>query len=374
MSHTSVPDKVKTRLWVLAGGRCHYCNQPLWRDEFTLAQMNAAYVAHIVADSPSGPRGDSVRSPQLSDRIENLMLLCDVHHRLVDREELNEHPEERLLKIKAEHEARIELLTSIIPQNKSHVVTYVAPIGSVQPAIALADAYNAMMPAKYFPADPYPIQLSLQDASWRDDEPKYWETEVEHLERQVSTRILERYTQAYIQHVSLFAFAPQPLLIKLGSLLPDTLSVEVYPLLREPQRWGWDDELHTWDLEVTNSQGNDSDVALVIALSARIEHERVFHAIGKELPVWTITIQSPDNDSLRSREQLAAFRKVMRRTYREIKEQHGEAATIHIFPAVPIVVAVEIGRVRQPKADLPIRLWEQNHKRDGFFDTGIAIA
>ena len=83
MSHTSVPDKVKLRLWVAAGGRCQCpgCNDPLYRDDLTLAEMNRSNVAHIIAEKPGGPRGDEVLSAQLAGEFSNLMLLCYDHGR-----------------------------------------------------------------------------------------------------------------------------------------------------------------------------------------------------------------------------------------------------------------------------------------------------
>ena len=116
----AIPEKTRTRLWVLAGGRCQYegCNKPLWQDELTMAQMNTAYIAHIIAAEPNGPRGDKELSPKLATDISNLMLMCDEHHRLIDREDVEGHPVERLHEMKRKHEERIELLTSIKREKK----------------------------------------------------------------------------------------------------------------------------------------------------------------------------------------------------------------------------------------------------------------
>ena len=37
-----------------------------------------------------------------------------------------------------------------------------------------------------------------------------------------------------------------------------------------------------------------------------------------------------------------------------------------MFPAAPVSVAVELGRVLQPKADVPLRLYDQNNNLGGF--------
>src|SRR6266568_3992313 len=74
----------RTVLWAKAAGRCQYsgCNRSLIGDLISGAEdKNFGFVAHIVADTPTGPRGDPVRSPLLSDDVNNLMLICNVHHK-----------------------------------------------------------------------------------------------------------------------------------------------------------------------------------------------------------------------------------------------------------------------------------------------------
>ncbi len=105
------------------------CNKVLWRDCLTKVEFNTAYIAHIIADKQSGPRGDIKLSKILTKDISNLMLLCDDHHRLLDKEKIDEHPVELLRKYKKEHEDRIERVTGIILDRRTHVILYGANIG-----------------------------------------------------------------------------------------------------------------------------------------------------------------------------------------------------------------------------------------------------
>jgi hypothetical protein len=59
-------------------------------------------------------------------------------------------------------------------------------------------------------------------------------------------------------------------------------------------------------------------------------------------------------------------RQTLRGLLNEIKAAHGEAEEIAVFPAVPVSVAVEIGRVWMPKADLPMTIYDQNRATGGF--------
>jgi len=151
MSVTSVPERVRLRLWGKAAGRCEYegCSERLWLDTLTQVEFNVAYVAHIIADSADGPRGDEDLSPKLKAELSNLMLLCDKHHRLVDKEQVKEHSVERLQRMKREHEDRMELLGDLKPDKQSHVLLYGANIGDQSAALSLRSAAQAMLPEWY---------------------------------------------------------------------------------------------------------------------------------------------------------------------------------------------------------------------------------
>src|ERR1700716_1769833 len=100
-----VSSKTRAVLWARGAGRCHYCNTSLIGDYISGKEnANFGFVAHIEADKPTGPRGEAVRSPLLEEDVSNLMLMCYPHHKLIDRDELDKSPEQRLLDMKTAHE------------------------------------------------------------------------------------------------------------------------------------------------------------------------------------------------------------------------------------------------------------------------------
>jgi flagellar motor switch/type III secretory pathway protein FliN len=160
------------------------------------------------------------------------------------------------------------------------------------------------------------------------------------------------------------------LLIKLGSLLSDIIPAEVYQLHREPPTWEWQEEPEEFRYIVSEPATANPLVALNLSLSASIDSQRIRKSFqGQNYSEWQMTIENPNNDFLKSYSQLQLFRKEFRRLLDTIKLKHGQNASIHIFPAVPVSIAVEIGRVRQPKADLPFVIYDQNNKTGGFIHT-----
>lgn len=360
MSSSYIPATTRFLLWGRAAGRCQYrgCAAQLWLDETTKTEFNSGYVAHIVADSPKGPRGDAVRSDLLKKDISNLMLLCDVHHRKIDVAEVPEHPEALLLSMKAEHEQRVTLVTSISHDKSSDILLYGAIIGEQTRLPRAEEARVALLP-EWYPARYEPITLSLRNSRTTDRTPTYWNGESEQLRRAFETDVRSALRDGRIKHLSVFALAPQPLLILLGTLLSDQEPAQVYQLHREPATWQWLTDEEEQAFELTEPENKAGPAALVLAVSATVTPDRIGAVLGDTASVWTLTVQSPHNDVLKTRRQLQQFRETMRRAFNRIKEVHGQGATLHVFPAAPVAVNVELGRVWMPKADMPLRVYDQ---------------
>src|SRR3982074_2587126 len=137
------------------------------------SDANPAYVGHIVSDAVNGPRGDPVLSPKLAHDPSNLMLVCDAHHRVFDREMVDEHPVDVLMAMKRRHEDRIGTVTAIDEDLGSHVIRYAAKIGTNESPVAIGDLKWSMLPERY-PIDGGWIDLDLVTLDLPDHEPDYW--------------------------------------------------------------------------------------------------------------------------------------------------------------------------------------------------------
>lgn len=365
MGRDTPPPSVTSQLWAVAAGRCEFegCNKILWKDYLTKKRGNKGAVAHIVAYQPDGPRGDAVRSPRLRKDISNLMLMCPEHHKEID-DHPEIYPEKMLLKMKEKHEARIEMQTSIKPDMQSHVVYYAANIGNQAFRLNPQVLNDAIYP--YYPVCDHVIELGNINSAHYDNQAQFWGIEREQLKRKFDTLISSRIALGEITHLSVFAIAPQPLLIDLGRLLSDIVSVEIYQKHRDPDNWKWLDDQNDVMYSVIEPEYIYDTVALNLSLSGNIDNSRITSVLGEKTSIWTITIDNPYNDFLRSRNHLADFRKELRFLYNKIKIKHGQNTELHVFPACPVSAAIEIGRVRMPKADLPLFLYDQNRDTGGF--------
>jgi hypothetical protein len=359
---------VQNLLWGRAAGRCQFdnCNRVLSRASATQATRNLAEKAHIYAFSRGGPRADDVWPRELLNDVENLLLVCHDCHVTIDRGDGPErYTAAALMEMKRRHEKRIEIATGIAPNLSSHVLTYGTFVGAHQALPSFDDAAAALFPAR-FPASPTIIELGTRSGSQRDRDDAFWVEQRRELAYQFERQVRTPIERNDIKHLSVFALAPQPLLIQLGVLLGDITPADTFQRHREPSGWTWPAEAEPVPFEVAGPELTGGSPALVLAVSATITHDRIARVLGDDASVWTITAGEPHNDLVKARGMLSAFRQQVRRVLDRMKAQYGHTTPIHVFPALPVSLAVEFGRARMPKADAPWVLYDEQQSRGGF--------
>ncbi len=368
----SLPSNVKAIVWARAAGRCQFrgCNKPLIGDLVSgKSNLNTAYIAHIVSDAVKGPRGDEVLSPTLTKDPTNLMLLCDPHHRLVDgKSTWQEFPVPLLQEMKAEHEDRIEAVTSIARDRGCHVIRFAAGIGKNESPVN-ADAVKEALLPEFYPARHGMIDLDVPDLGIADGDPTYWPLHQRLLREKYQERVKGRLERNEISRLAIFGLAPMPLLIELGRLISDISEAHVRQLLREPKGWSWMPDPGQMELKRTDPEKDGHSIALKLGVSGPIDDDRIKAVLGEDVSIWSLSAKNAHNDILRTPGDLALWRKELRAVFEAIKDHHGSAEIIHIFPAIPVSAAVELGRVWMPKAHMPMRIYDHNRALGGFRQT-----
>lgn len=368
----SISQPVRYMLWGKAAGRCEFCNKPLYQHEVTQDELNLGEAAHIVGQGEQGPRSWMVyplEEGKIND-LSNLMLLCFQDHTLIDNNP-ESYPIEKLKKMKQIHEDKVRLATDHLDSKQSNVIIYRGKIGSIQPAIEYEDAKVAMFP-DYYPADYYAHELGMSGNPYSDKDEEFWVLERKKLEDDFSEKIQRLLgNECYRNHYSIFAYAPIPLLILLGSLLPKKYPAQVYQLKKEPASWKWEAESpESFEFITFEPDEDHSIVALNLSLSADIDNDRIYEALQtQEVAIWGVSIpetQFPKDDHLRSKEQLILFSRMFSKLMNRIKKRHGQNIKLHIFPSMGVAYAVEIGRLWSEKSDMPLSIFDQSNGTGGF--------
>ena len=347
-------------LWAVSAGRCEFqgCNDPLYYHGVTKESGNYAEKAHIRAVSPGGSRYSEQFSEEEKNCIENLMLLCKSCHTLIDNNpEL--YPVEHLYEMKKCHEDRVKELTAINDIQKTTMVSYFAAIGDKSPVATDKQFRHAVLRNKCIPDIQNAYELSSKNSMFYDGTTDYYAFETESLRIKLLELkpIIEK-----SDHVSLFALAPQPLLIKLGEELSDIKNITVFQCHRRDEyKWTWSNQVENVDFLVSqhNSTLASKTVALIIALSAEILIDRITRLFENELPIYIITLADPNRNFVTNKNIADKFIVSYRNTIEKIKNTHPECELLALFPAMPNSLAVRIGLDFMPKTDIPMEIYDE---------------
>lgn len=338
----------------------------------TQEEINISQKAHIYAYSPGGPRGQGpyAESLKLSNSLENLMMLCHSCHTTVDEQNKageQRYSAEKMIRWKVEHEARIERLSGLDSDRASHAVYYQAPIGDHRVLCDRADCFNAMFERERFPTREKPIDLSMISSESKDGEQRFWGLEQENLRLRFERLIQIDLERDSVRHFSIFAVAPQPLLIYLGSLITDKYQASTHQLRREPATWCWPDSSNdsSFEPELITPDVESNTPVLALSISAEVDHARIHKVLGEGVSIWEITHMNHNSNCISSPEDLFRFMECARDAVQAIARVHGDA-NVHVFPAMPVSCAVELGRIRMPKADMQWHVYDQHIALEGF--------
>lgn len=110
MNMSKIKDKEIKKLYGNSAGRCNLCSMNLCEDDVQIGEM-----AHIIAKSQNGPRGNTL---PVDNTYDNLILVCPNDHKIIDKNPL-EYPPEKLKQIKKEFE---ELILKKLDLSKNYQI------------------------------------------------------------------------------------------------------------------------------------------------------------------------------------------------------------------------------------------------------------
>lgn len=364
-----VPPKTSLFLYVRAGGCCEFdgCNKYLLEHGPTAIPGNFAEQAHIWAFNTGGARGKAAGRPADINALSNLMLLCGECHHLVDDVRPQDFPVEVLRKFKQDHEARVYELMRLSKDRQTVPLILKAPVAGRLMDISDEEMQRAVAPNLLCVRQKIEIDLSsLPDTAGA----AYWQSA-----REAMTPRLDELGRLEPQpgralRVSVFALAPIPLLVDLGSRLSDKYVVELYQRHRQPETWNWHEDVGVARFDTRCVvQGGDT-VALLVNVSGANTAEHVVNTLGP-CTVYELAVrgQAATPLILRTRSDLDQFVAAYVQALALIRTAHPQLPKLHLFPAVPAPVGIALGRSRLPKVDPPLLVYDRDQRAGGFVPT-----
>lgn len=348
-----------------AGGMCEFegCDKRLFYDNVTRSQFNNAFVAHIVASSSNGPRGDKIKSPELSDKIENLMLMCADHHKLIDIPTTGprDYPVDKLKEMKRKHEEKIEKFCSLFYIPQTEIVRFTSPIKGVNIAeVDYNKASYALLP-NYQPASTFGITISIS-SSYEYATEEYWDDCLRQLNFHYQRTLSNAYLESKKMHLSVFSLAPIPLIAKLGELIGDKFPCNVYQKTRTPDTWEWQskDKTNMFEIVEKVQENQSKKIAVILSLTDDISCDRISE-IDQYRVIYKIKASKNDVDCIKSEKDLSLFWHAYQKICDEVLNNYGRDMIIHMFPAIPVSAAFELGRRYMPNTYPKILLYDEHN-------------
>ncbi len=362
----------KIMVWVRSGGRCAICNRYLLDDSFGEV-VPVGENAHIVGrkKTDGSPRGDHDLADEERDDPENLILVCREQHKIVDNKQTKRlFPVELLRDIKSRHEAWIQHVTGLRECEKTAVLRLIGNVRGKAVDVDRMAAARAVLGSNRYPF--YPLSLDQRgveiDLTQLANEGTaiYYEAAQNIIDATVG-RLADAIRRELVAHVSVFAFARVPLLIYLGQRLDDTFPIDVYQRHREGEAWRWGENgtevQFRHDLQAVPS--DQVEATLIVNVSGTVQETELPKELDG-LPIIRILPidHVPCPDTVRSRNTLLNFERAFRDLLSRLEQGAKHLRRLHLNAAVPVSVAVMIGRVINTDVAPRLAIYElENGKR-----------
>ena len=348
----AIRDTVRNALWARTAGRCTICNRRLLGDSRTyLHSVLLAELAHNIgategSDSPRSKDNDGVVN---TESEENLLLLCHDCHKIIDDpDHIDFFPPEKLREIKDSFERRIEMVT----ENGGLTRTAALRVGSqIRGSLALASqrevaetllAVNSLGLVETQRSGDFTCRIHGA-AGGRG----FWEAGQQAIDDTLHL-VRQAIDSGDVEHISVFAIAPIPLLVYLGWHLDDKTPTRIFQKHRDQfVGWSWTNQGDPVEFEVsaTDSQTGVEDVVLVCAITSEVNPAFLPDEIGDVPRVEIRPVDVAPDPTLISHEQsLANFAAQWRAALATAEARYPTARRWHLVASAPITVAIEAGR------------------------------
>ena len=330
-------------------GRCMFegCAADLTEDPVTRVRGNFGTLAHNVAASEGGTRGVLYLSHGLANEPSNILLLCETHHRLIDKVAKADYPAGTLSTMRrrfCEDAAALLDILALAP-----TPAYCVAWSVHRQRIALPSSQQIARALK-----PIGARLDGQLRLVNDNEASLrllegealWDTIGVVVEQTAADILLQAHGDGY--RAALFAMGLMPALIALGAKLGN--KCEIIPMLRyrESGLWYWPvkeprGEFYTTE-GLTRLSDSEGDICLLLGLTAVPEVMRLTaQSLGMSIVSVVAHSEYLGNGALGHPEDGASFRQQMQELLHRFRDLHG-VENVHVLPCVSNAASVFFGQ------------------------------
>ncbi len=300
------------------------------------------------------------------------MLVCDDEHDELDKKGSRDAFTIDFLRMrKQRHEDRVHLQTEMGATDRTAAIRMIDGLRGQSTKLTRGEVADAVMHGAgkfpHFPASTRnTIEIDLRGLPGeKAGGPDYYRVATKKIDEVMDGKVAEAIATEEIGHLSVFAIARLPLLVYLGAKLDDTVATDVYQRHRQTETWTWPDSDAEvgFELDIPTAQHDTVEAVLVLSISGTI-HPGELPAAVQHLPAFNITVDStPFNDVVSGPRVLQAFMQTCGQLIGAFEETHKHVRRLHVFPAMPLSVAVVLGRAFNPDVHPTMTIYDRvNHE------------
>lgn len=252
-------------------GYCMFegCGEPLNIEKLTGYSGNFAYNAHIIASSETGPRGVPYLSDYLSDNAENILVLCDKHHRLIDKVAAADYDAVRLSLMRSDFIQTVQTLLEGLSFKPIPAFSILWPVaGKTISEPDDRDIARSMSRIKARSSGKL-NRLSNNERRYIKRPETFTNEIVDNINDDADAIIQQTTNESH--KAALFAFGPMPALVGLGARLGN--KCETTPMLRfrDGGYWMWPQETEAaepYSIKFDEAEfANKNEVTICVAMT-----------------------------------------------------------------------------------------------------------
>jgi hypothetical protein len=350
MPARSYPDRTLKLLWGRAGGRCAMpdCRAELLADATAYDPIVVVgEIAHMAAAQDRGPRADQAMSAAQRNDYENLILLCQNCHAVIDGQPAT-FSVKRLNQIKSDHELWVR---ASLPERGRSVTGWTALALQGDHPVDLGTAVGALSP-DFIAGELQTLQVPNNIDNWQ----------------LVDTKIALYVTKLmggadpFDFRLAIFPLAPVSACLSLGFHLTNRLHLRLFQFHRDDHSWAWPrQEPPSQAIEVTGLEQDGpgcAEVVFVFHLSAVVADSAIAATSAAGARRIDIRVPEPETDWLQHPSQLKELMMITRRSFEAAVRRFPDATRWHLFYAGPAPAAVAVGQQINPTMCPPVQLYE----------------
>jgi len=331
-----------------SGGRCNFpgCGEKVIYEYEDGNFVKIVEFCHIIGESSRGPRGHPTKSELMKKDPENIILLCANHHKIIDNN-VDVYSVDTLKQMKTNH---TQWVNERLDGLKEAVWTLVLHSGNVTgtgaPNLDIELIFQDFFGSHIIDETEALVfdEFLTKTKNWL----KYKKIQEEWWER---FKNQEEKPKKYI----ICSINFNPLVIHLGYLIHNTNTFDTYQYHSDENTWKWkplkDEDANQEFFHVESPKDKDTtntEIVLSISITGMVNKDDIFKAVGEDLRIISISVDTPDRSWLKYKEELLEFQTKYTRLIDSIIQLYPALKRIHLFYAGPTPMAFIIGSYINP--------------------------